>query len=51
MQILGEERGFSFLHDYHLDMRMDQTQELDAHYVVNNYTSEQLFIIIKKSKL
>jgi len=48
MQILGEERGFSFLHDYHLDMRMDQTQELDAHYVVNNYSSEELFIIIKK---
>jgi len=48
MQILGEERGFSFLHDYHLDMRMDQTQELDAHFIVNNYTSEQLFLIIKK---
>jgi len=48
MQILGEERGFSFLHDYYLDMRMDQTQELDAHYVVNNYSSEELFLIIKK---
>ncbi len=48
MQILGEDRGFSFLHDYYLDMRMDQTQELDAHYVVNNYSSEELFIIIKK---
>jgi len=48
MQILGEERGFSFLHDYHLDMRMDQTQEIDAHYIVNNYSSEELFIIIKK---
>lgn len=48
MQILGKDRGFSFLHDYYLDMRMDQTQELDAHYVVNNYSSEELFIIIKK---
>ena len=48
MQILSKERGFSFQYDSYLDMRMDQTQKIDAHYIVNNYSSEELFLIIKK---
>ncbi|QJR44446.1 16S rRNA (cytosine(1402)-N(4))-methyltransferase RsmH [Mycoplasma miroungirhinis] len=31
-------RGFSYSKDSYLDMRMDQTQKLDAHYIVNNYS-------------
>ena len=40
------ERGFSFNHEGRLDMRMDKTQELDAYYVVNNYTKERLIQIL-----
>jgi 16S rRNA (cytosine1402-N4)-methyltransferase len=41
-QIDTPERGFSFLHDGPLDMRMDQTQELTAFDVVNTYSKQQL---------
>lgn len=40
------ERGFSFASDGPLDMRMDRSQEIDAAYVVNNYTRQQLADII-----
>lgn len=36
------ERGFSYHYDARLDMRMDQSQELDAYYVVNYYPVEEL---------
>ena len=39
-------RGFSYLGENGLDMRMDQTQELTAKYVVNNYPEEKLAKII-----
>lgn len=45
-QIDNGERGFSFLHDGRLDMRMDSSQELDAYYVVNNYKREDLIKIL-----
>lgn len=42
------ERGFSYHYDARLDMRMDQTQDLDAYYIVNNYSSEELVRIFYK---
>jgi 16S rRNA (cytosine1402-N4)-methyltransferase len=35
-------RGFSVRNDGPLDMRMDQTQELTAEFIVNNWSEEQL---------
>lgn len=45
-QIDTAERGFSFNHEGRLDMRMDKSQELDAYYVVNNYSPERLTQIL-----
>lgn len=45
-QIDEGERGFSFLHNGPLDMRMDATQKLSAFQVVNNYSKEQLLKIL-----
>ena len=39
------ERGFSYRYDAPLDMRMDQLASLDAFYVVNNYSFEDLIKI------
>ena len=41
-QLDNPERGFSFRFDSRLDMRMNKNQALDAYYIVNNYSYEQL---------
>ena len=45
-QLDERNRGFSYLGENELDMRMDKTQRLTAKYVVNNYKEEQLANII-----
>ena len=45
-QLDERNRGFSYLGSNELDMRMDQTQTLDARYIVNNYSEENLANII-----
>lgn len=45
-QLDEKNRGFSYLGENMLDMRMDKTQKLDAKFVVNNYKEEDLARII-----
>ena len=45
-QIDEKTRGFSYMIDSKLDMRMDTTQKLDATEVVNNYKEEELSKIL-----
>ena len=45
-QLDEKNRGFSYLGENELDMRMDKTQSLDAKYVINNYSEDQLAKII-----
>ncbi len=40
------ERGFSYQQDAALDMRMDKSAELTAAYIVNNYSKEELEMIL-----
>ncbi|MCB0477745.1 MAG: 16S rRNA (cytosine(1402)-N(4))-methyltransferase RsmH [Crocinitomicaceae bacterium] len=43
-----ESRGFSTRMDARLDMRMNQSQELDAYKVVNAYDEEELYRIFRE---
>ncbi len=47
-QVDEDKRGFSFMSDSYLDMRMDTNNKIDACYIVNNYSTKELEDIFYK---
>jgi 16S rRNA (cytosine1402-N4)-methyltransferase len=47
MQIDDDDRGFSYIKNVKLDMRMNPDDELDAKYVLNNYEKDKLVCIFR----
>jgi 16S rRNA (cytosine1402-N4)-methyltransferase len=47
MQVDNRERGFAYAYDAPLDMRMDPSQELTAHEIVNTYDRRRLARLIR----